>query len=527
MITVSQVTKGFGGRTLFEDVDVQFKAGHNYGLTGPNGSGKTTLMKILIGFEDADKGVVSRPKRTGYLRQDQGTFDAMRVLDVVIMGNARLWDAISGKEAIYARGEFTDADNEALGELECVVAEEDGYAAEAEAGKLLLGLGVPEDSHEGPLSRLQGGLKVRVLLAQALFGKPEALLLDEPTNHLDLESIQWLEEFLLAYDGVLVVISHDRRFLNAVCTDIADIDYQTVITYPGNYDEMVRTKAQIRQRVDKENAARDKKISQLTDFIARFGAGTRASQTRSRAKQIEKLRPDEVKRSNIARPFIRFPVTNRSGKDALEVRNLSKSYDRSIFSGINLQVSRGDKVAVLGRNGVGKTTLLNVLAGDVPPDTGMVVWGHETRVGYFRQEHRHEIAPGSTVFEWLFAWRPEVGQEVVRGILGRMLFSGADGAKPTGTLSGGEAARLMMCKLTLLEYNVLLLDEPTAHLDLESISALKEAIETYEGTMFYVTHDRDLASAASRILAYTAEGELVDYAGSLDEYLAWNARQAS
>jgi ATPase subunit of ABC transporter with duplicated ATPase domains len=527
VITLSELSKGFGGRTLFEHVDVAFKPGHNYGLTGPNGSGKTTLMRILIGLEEADTGRASRPKRTGYLRQDQGTFDAHRVIDVVIMGNPRLWDAIQAKEAIYARGEFSDADNEALGELECVVGEEDGYAAESEAARLLDGLGVPQAMHAQPLALLQGGLKVRALVAQSLFGKPDALLLDEPTNHLDMESIQWLEEFLLAYDGVLVVISHDRRFLNAVCTDIADIDYQTVITYPGNYDEMVRTKAQIRGRLEKENAGKEKKIAQLQDFIARFGAGTRATQTRSRARQIEKLRPDEIKRSNIVRPYIRFLVGDRrSGKDVLETRGLSKAWDRPIFTGFNMQLHRGDRVALLGANGIGKTTLLKTLAGDVAPDAGMVLWGHEVRMGFFRQEHRDEIAPGTTVFEWLFAHRPEVGQEQVRGILGRMLFSGADGAKPTATLSGGEAARLVMSKLILMEYNALLLDEPTAHLDLESISALKEAIEAYEGMVIYATHDRDLASAANRILAYTGENHLIDYKGTIDEYLDWHARVA-
>ncbi len=527
MITISKLSKGFGGRMLFEEIEVGFKPGHNYGLTGPNGCGKSTLMKIMIGLEEADSGRVSKPKRVGYLRQDQGTFDHLRALDVVIMGNERLWGAIQAKEEIYARGEYTDADNDALGELECVVAEEDGYAAEAEAARLLSGLGVAEAFHEQPLSLLQGGLKVRVLVAQALFGTPEALLLDEPTNHLDLESIQWLEEFLLEYDGVLVVISHDRRFLNAVCTDIADIDYQTVIVYPGNYDEMVRTKAQIRSRVEKENAAKDKKIEQLQDFISRFAAGTRASQTRSRAKQIEKLRPDEVKRSNIARPFIRFPVTQRSGKDVVSTKGLEKTFERTIFSNLNLDFHRGDKVAILGRNGIGKTTLLSTLCGDYQPTAGSVVWGHETRIGVFRQEHRHEIEPGTTVFEWLFNHRPEVGQEQVRSILGRMLFSGPDGAKPTATLSGGEAARLMMCKLILMEYNVLLFDEPTAHLDLESISALREAFEAYEGTLFYVTHDRDLAEAATRILAYTDETVLLDYRGPIDEYLAWTQKKAS
>ena len=524
MITVSNVTKGYGGRTLFDSVEVSFKPGHNYGLTGPNGAGKTTLMKILIGLEEADSGTISRPKRTGYLRQDQNAFDGNRVLDVVIMGNARLWGAIAAKEEIYQRAEFTDADNEALGELECVVAEEDGYAAESEAARLLAGLGVAQEFHQQPMGLLQGGLKVRVLVAQALFGKPDALLLDEPTNHLDLESIQWVEDFLIAYDGVLVVISHDRRFLNAVCTDIADIDYNTVITYPGNYDEMVRMKSQIRGRVEKESTAKEKKIAQLQDFISRFGAGTRASQTRSRAKQIEKLRPEEIKRSNIVRPYIRFTVTKPSGRDVLETRKLTKEFERPIFTNLELRLHRGDRVVLVGRNAIGKTTLLDVLAGVQKPTSGTVTWGHETSVGYFKQEHRNEIQPGTTVFEWLFNHRPVVGQEVVRGILGRMLFSGADGAKPTATLSGGEAARLVMCRLILLEHNVLLLDEPTAHLDLESISALREALETYEGTLIYVTHDRDLATAATRVWSYTEENHLVDYAGTIDAYLDWTAR---
>ncbi len=526
MITVSNVTKGYGGRTLFDGVEVAFKPGHNYGLTGPNGAGKSTLMKILIGFEEPDSGTISRPKRTGYLHQDQGTFDDFRVLDVVIMGNKRLWDAMAAKEEIYARAEFTDADNEALGELECVVGEEDGYSAESEAATLLAGLGVPQELQGLKMSMLQGGLKVKALVAQSLFGKPDALLLDEPTNHLDMESIEWLEEFLLAYDGVLVLISHDRRFLNAVCTDIADIDYETVITYPGNYDEMVRMKSQIRGKMDKDSAAKEKKIAQLSEFISRFAAGTRASQTRSRAKQIERLKPEEVKRSNIARPFIRFNVTNKSGKDVLTVKGITKAYERPIYTNFSTLVQRGDKIVVIGRNGIGKTTMLKTLAGDVKPDSGVIQWGHETSVGFFRQEHRHEVEPGRTAFDWLFQHRPVVGQEHVRGILGRMLFSGADGAKPTATLSGGECARLVMCRLMLLEHNVLLLDEPTAHLDLESISALREALEAYEGTLIYVTHDRDLASAANRVWAYIGENQFIDYAGNIDEFLDWQHKQA-
>jgi ATPase subunit of ABC transporter with duplicated ATPase domains len=526
MIAVNNVSKGFGGRLLFENVQVAFSPGNRYGLTGPNGSGKSTFMKILIAEEETDAGSVQLPRRVGWLRQEHTAFDEMRVLDTVIMGNKRLWDAMETKEEIYARAEFTDADNDMLGEMECVVAEEDGYSAESEAAVLLEGLGIHGEFHEGKMQHLQGGLKLRVLLAQALFGAPEALLLDEPTNHLDLDSIRWLEVFLTNYDGTLVVISHDRRFLNIVCNRIADIDFETIITYTGNYDDMVRTKAQMRGRIEKDNVDKAKKIEQLQTFIDRFKAGTRASQTRSRARQIEKLRPDEIKRSNIARPFIRFPSGIQSGRDVIEIKDLSKSFDGTpIFTNFNCQVARGDKVAVIGKNGIGKTTLLRSILGELEADSGFSRMGHQVTVGYFSQHHREDIEAGTTVYQWLFNHRPEVGEQEVRAVLGRMLFSGTDGAKPTGTLSGGEAARLMMCKLILKEYNLLLMDEPTNHLDLESISALRDAIEKYEGTIIYVTHDRDLASAATRIFAYAGENNLIDYDGSLGEYLDWLDKQ--
>lgn len=508
---------------LFRNVDVTFGRGVNFGLTGPNGAGKTTFMKLLIGAEDTDSGNISVPERTAWLKQDQAVFDQQRVVDTVIMGNKRLWQALQRREELYGKGELTDDEGVEIGELEMIVSEEDGYTAESEAAVLLSGLGIGHDDHERKMAELQGGLKVRVLLAQALFGRPDALLLDEPTNSLDIDSILWLEEFLLKYDGVLVVISHDRRFLNAVCDQIADIDFETIILYQGNYDEMVRTKANVRSRVEKDSSEREKKIAQLQDFIQRFKAGTRSSQTRSRAKQIERLRPDEVKRSNIARPFIRFPAGDESGRDVLSVRDLSHAYgDHTIFQGFHTEIQRGDKVAVLGRNGIGKTTLLRALLDPRNIAEGRVKWGHNTRIGKFMHDHREEIKPGSTVFEWLFAHRPVVGQEQVRAILGRMLFSGTDGGKPTGTLSGGEAARLSMCFLILKEFNVLVLDEPTDHLDLESISALKEAIEDYKGTVIYVTHDRDLASAANRIWMYPEPGKLVDFTGSLEDYLTWH-----
>ena len=468
MITVSDVSKGFGGRMLFENVDVSFAPGHNYGLTGPNGCGKSTFMKLLIGVEPADSGHVSLPERTAWLRQDHAAFDEHTAIDTVIMGNRRLYDAEKEKAVLYKKDEdeggLSHEEYDKLGELEMIVAEEDGYTAEADAAQLLAGLGIEEEDQSRSMAELQGGLKLRVLLAQALFGKPDALLLDEPTNHLDLDSIRWLEDFLIDYTGVLVVISHDRRFLNAVCDQIADIDYQTIITYPGNYDDMVRQKAQIRGRQEKDKVSKEKKIAQLQEFIAKFGAGTRASQTRSRSKQIEKLRPDEVKRSNIRRPFIRFEVDEPSGRDVLEVSELSFGYPDgtpNILTNFHTHVSRGDKVAILGKNGIGKTTLLKLLladrtAGDFPrkdvleASSGEVRWGHNVNIGWYKQEQREDIGEGSTVFEWLFDHRPQVGQEQVRAILGRMLFSGEDGKKPTGTLSGGECARLMMSKLILM-----------------------------------------------------------------------------
>lgn len=520
MITVSELTKTYGGRTLFENVNVKFTPGVNYGLTGPNGAGKSTFMKLLMKHDEPDHGHVSIPERTAYLRQDHYAFDDQRVIDTVIMGNRRLWDAMVQKELLYAKSELTNEDGALLGELECIVAEEDGYSAEAEAATLLSGLGIEESLHDMQMKNIQGGLKLRVLLAQALFGKPDALLLDEPTNHLDLDSIRWLEGFLIDYRGVLVVISHDRRFLNAICDQIADIDFESIILYPGAYDDMVRQKAEVRGRVEKENTERQQKISQLQDFISRFGAGTRASQTRSRARQIEKLKPDEIKRSNIARPFIQFPSGERSGKHVLNVRDLAGGYDGdAIFSGFSSIVARGEKVAIIGKSGVGKTTLVRTLLGQLAPLRGTIEWGHATRVGYMSQNHHDDVPNGVKMYEWLHSQRPTADEQHVRSILGRMLFSKEDGFKATDLLSGGERSRLLMSKIALMEYNVLFLDEPTNHLDLESISSLGEAIERYDGTIFYVTHDRDLASRANRLFAYDGQGKLHDFEGSIDAWL--------
>ncbi len=519
MITVNNISKSFGGRKLFEDVNTAFGPGKRFGLTGPNGAGKSTFMKILIGDLEPDSGSINRPKRLGILRQDHTLFDHMRVIDVVICGNKRLWDAMVEKEQLLAQPELTDEDGEKLGELECIVAEEDGYSAEAEAAVMLEGLGIVQASQERPLSELKGGFKLRVLLAQALFGNPQALLLDEPTNHLDLESIEWLEDFLISYNGVLVVISHDRHFLNSVCTHIADIDYETIIQYSGNYDDMVRQKAQIRGQVEAGNQKKLEKIKQLQDFVSRFAAGTRSTQAASRKKEIERLRPDEIKRSNIQRPYIKFEIDKPGGREVLTVHKLACGFgDTRLYSGLHLQVDRGDKVAVIGRNGVGKTTLIETLMGKIPALQGNIKWGHEINTGYFPQEHEGLIPPGFTVFNWMFEQKPEAGKEGVRSVLGRMLFSGEDGDKPTATLSGGERVRTILARLMLLKHNTLVLDEPTNHMDLEAISSLRDGIQTFPGTCIFVTHDRDLIETVANKIIAVENGRIDVYPGGWSEY---------
>ena len=367
MISVHGVSMRFGSKLLFDDVTTTFSAGRRYGLTGPNGSGKSTFMKLLTGDLAPQKGTVSSPAKLGVLRQDQFAFDQFRVIDTVIMGNLRLWRALQDRDALYARTELTDADGMRLGELEGIVGDEDGYTAESDAAVLLQGLDIPDELHERTMAELQGGQKVRVLLAQALFGHPQALLLDEPTNHLDLDSIHWLREFLVRYDGTLIVISHDRHFLNAVCTHTADIDYETIITYTGGYDEMVVAKTQIRSTIEAQNAQREKKIAQLNDFIARFSAGTRSSQVQSRRKEVERLQTTELARSNIQRPFIKFTMAGPSGKLALECSGVSKSYGaHRVVRAFSAMVNRGEKVVLVGRNGLGKTTLLKALLADSP-----------------------------------------------------------------------------------------------------------------------------------------------------------------
>jgi ATPase subunit of ABC transporter with duplicated ATPase domains len=541
LLTVNNITMRFGARILFEDVTCSFLDGRRYAITGPNGAGKTTLMKILSGEMEPSKGSITRPKKLGILRQDQFAFDKFRVIDTVIMGNRELWKALEERDTLHAKPHesLTDKDGMRLGELEGIIGEENGYTAEAEAAVLLDGLGVEDALHERKMSELQGGQKVRVLLAQALFGSPPALLLDEPTNNLDLDSVHWLQDYLCEYEGVLIVISHDRHFLNSVATYTADIDYQTVIMYPGGYDDMVVAKTQIRSSIEAENAQREKKIEQLNAFIARFSAGTRSRQVTSRRKEVERIQTSELAKSNIARPYIRFDVAKPSGRHPLETKGLKKSYDDlKVILPFTTSVGRGEKIALMGRNGAGKTTLLKSLLRNAPGyvdesdkkfliNGGTVTWGHEVSVGYFAQDHAESITKGMTTMEWLYQFRPQATQSELRGLLGQMLFSGDDGLKPTQALSGGESARLIFCKLMLQKPNVLVLDEPTNHLDLESINALNIALQKYEGTVLLVTHDHDVIDEVATRIWHFEGGHIEDFKGPYEEYMAMTGAKAA
>jgi ATPase subunit of ABC transporter with duplicated ATPase domains len=543
MISVNNVSMRYGARVLFDDVTCTFMAGRRYAITGPNGAGKSTLMRILTGELEPTKGNVARPKKFGVLRQDQFAFDDDRVIDTVIMGNTALWETLQEREALYAKphAELTDADGMRLGELEGIVGEEGGYTAESDAAILLDGLDVPAELHERKMGELQGGQKVRVLLAQALFGNPAALLLDEPTNHLDLDSVHWLQDYLCAYEGVLIIISHDRHFLNSVCTHVADIDYESVLMYVGGYDDMVMAKTSVRERIESENAQREKKIAQLQDFIARFGAGTRSAQATSRKKEIERLQTTVLARSNIARPYIKFDMKKPSGRHPLEFKTLRKSYgELKVIEGFSANLERGEKIALLGRNGAGKTTLIRSLIRNAPGfideserhfgvDAGTVRWGHEVAVGYFGQEHTldKESEGHLTILEWLAQWDTLAGQQELRGLLGQMLFSGEDASKPIKALSGGETARILFCRLMLQKPNFLVFDEPTNHLDLESINALNIALQRFDGTVLLVTHDHDVIDEVATRLWHFDHGHIEDFKGPYEDFLIQQQRKAT
>ncbi len=542
MILLSNLTKRFGPKILFENVTMQFDPGKRYGLTGANGSGKSTLVKMLAGGEESDTGSIEIPGslRLGVLKQDHYAYDKERLLDAVMMGNKALWSALHEKERLLA-GEVTDEVGLRLAELEGTIAEEDGYVAESNAGELLVGLGLPTDKHEDTMSTLPPGYKLRVLIAQVLFGRPDVLLLDEPTNHLDLDSIRWLERFLTdEYKGTLVVVSHDRHFLNAVVTHIADIDYQTITVYTGSYNDFVDAKYENRARAQAQNAAAKKKIADLQQFVDRFGShASKSKQAQSRVKQIEKLEVKELKRSSLVRPFVRFELDKPSGRDVLRVDGVDKAFGKGadkkvIFKGLCLNLNRGDKLAVIGANGIGKSTLLKLMVGaadgldedtrreTLKPDKGEIRWGHETSVGYFAQDHHEaigETAKGMNAFQWLYQFDKEAPQEQVRGILGRLLFSGEAALKPTEALSGGECARLLLAKLLLCKNNVLVMDEPTNHLDIESIEGLLDGLRLFTGTVVVVSHDRHFVDEVATRIIELRPGQVNDFGGTYEEYL--------
>jgi ATPase subunit of ABC transporter with duplicated ATPase domains len=522
MITLNKISKSFGSRVLFDDVTITFSAGNRYGLTGPNGSGKTTLLKIIMGMEEATSGTVTLPDRVGILRQNIEAFRDEKVLDVVIMGNKRLWDALKERDSLY-EVEMTDDVGMRLGELEGIIAEEDGYSADTNAEILLTGMGVPAEYVQETMHAIPTDIQFRVLLCQALFGDPQALLLDEPTNHLDLESIGWLEKFLCQYKGTLVVISHDRHFLNSITTHIADIDYDTIIIYPGNYDSMIVAKSSVRDRAESESKSKEKKIAQLREFVSRFGAGTRASQVQSRLREISRLQPQDLKKSNIQRPYIRFiPHEKAPGKIVLKAEQISKSYDgQSVIKDFSLEIVRGDKIGVIGNNGRGKTTLLKMLAQALTPDSGETEVGHQVLLSYFPQNHAElvEKKGDKNAFDWLKERRPGIYDQDIRSVMGKLLFGGDDAFKPVATLSGGETARLILSGMMLGDHNVLILDEPNNHLDLEAVSALAWGLEEYKGTVVVASHDRDLiGTVATKIIAFEADG-IHCFDGTLDEYL--------
>jgi len=528
-ISLKAITKKVGPRLLFEEITVTFNANSRYGLTGPNGAGKSTLLKIVIGSEEPTSGSVSLPRKVGFLNQNIEPFHNHKVLDVVIMGNARLWNALTERDKLY-EADMTDDVGIRLGELEEIVNEEDGYNAESDAEILLTGMGIPAEMHHEKMHTIPTDRQFRVMLCQALFGNPDALLLDEPTNHLDLESIGWLERFLHNYKGILVVVSHDRHFLNAVTTHIADIDYETLIIYPGNYDQMLVAKTAVRERTELENKSKEKKVAQLREFVAKFGAGTRASQVQSRLREIERLEPQELKKSNIQRPYIRFyPPEKPSGQGVFKLTEVSKGYTgKPVIHNFSLEVMKGDKIGVIGNNGKGKSTLLKMLAGVLPVDGGRLEIGHQVQIGYFPQNHSEVIDKKSamTAFDWLKKRREGVYDQDVRSILGKMLFSGDDAFKPISHLSGGETARLIIGGMMLCNYNVLLLDEPNNHLDLEAVSALSWALQDFKGTVLFASHDRDLiGNAASKIIAFEENRPRL-FEGKLDEYFATKPRSS-
>ena len=524
MLSTTNLTMQFGAKALFENVSVEFGNGNRYGLIGANGSGKTTLMKILGGDLEPSSGHVSLSsgERLGKLRQDQFAFEECTVLDTVIMGHAELWRVKQERDRLYALPEMTDEEGMAVAHVEVEFAELGGYAAESRAGELLSGVGIPLEQHSGLMSAVSPGWKLRVLLAQALFADPDILLLDEPTNNLDIHTIQWLEELISNINSTVIIISHDRHFLNSVCTHMADLDYGELRIYPGNYDEYMQASTLVRDQLLADNDKKKEKMAELQGFVSRFSANaSKAKQATSRARQLEKIQLEEVKPSSRQNPYLVFNQERKLYRNALDGKDLSKSFgDLRLFHKMRLHVEAGERIAIIGSNGLGKTTLLRCLMGELTTDAGEIKWAENARIGYFAQDYAPEFAEDMTLFDWMCQWRGERDDDqVIRGVLGRLLFGQDQVNRSVKVLSGGEKGRMLFGKLTLQKPNVLILDEPTNHLDMESIESLNSALEKYDGTLLFVSHDREFVSSlATRIIEFTPRG-IQDFKGTYEDYL--------
>ena len=524
VLSTHQLTMQFGAKPLFENVTVEFGEGNRYGLIGANGSGKTTLMKILGGDLEPSSGNVSLSsgERLGKLRQDQFAFEDYTVLDTVMMGHAEFWRIKQERDRLYGLSELSTEEGMAIAQIEGEYAELDGYSAEARAGELLTGVGIPLEQHGGLMSAVAPGWKLRVLLAQALFADPDILLLDEPTNNLDIHTIQWLEELLGTINSTIIIISHDRHFLNSVCTHMADLDYGELRIYPGNYDEYMRASTLVREQLLAENDKKREKMAELQGFVSRFSANaSKAKQATSRARQLEKIQLEEVKPSSRQNPYLVFQQERRLYRHALDGKDLGKSFgELQLFHKLRLHIEAGERVAIIGANGLGKTTLLRCLLGEIALDAGVIKWAENAQIGYFPQDYAAEFAQDLSLFDWMSQWRGEKDDDqTVRGILGRLLFGQDQVGRPVQVLSGGEKGRMLFGKLTLQRPNVLILDEPTNHLDMESIESLNTALEKFDGTLLFVSHDREFVSSlATRIIEFTAQG-IEDFKGSYEDYL--------
>jgi ATPase subunit of ABC transporter with duplicated ATPase domains len=528
MLATSNVAIQFGAKPLFEQVTVKFSDGNRYGLIGANGSGKSTLMKLLGGELEASAGdvMLQAGMRLGRLNQNQFAYEDERVLDVVMRGHAELWQAMQQRDRIYADPNASDEDYMKAAELEGVFAEYGGYDAEARAGSILTDAGIQESRHAGPMREVPPGLKLRVLLAQALFSKPDVLLLDEPTNNLDIHSIRWLERALNNYDATMVIISHDRHFLNQVCTHIADLDFQQLKIYPGNYDDFMLASVQARQRVEAANAKAKDRISDLQEFVRRFSANaSKARQATSRKKQLEKIKIEEIRPSSRQNPYIRFEQAKKLYRGAVSVDKLSFSYpgpDGPVLKNLTFNIEAGERVAVIGPNGVGKTTLMRCLAGELTPSSGRITWVENAQPGYMPQDPQAEFEPPCDLFTWMSQYTGKADDDqLVRATLGRLLFSGDETKKSVSVLSGGEKGRMIYGKLMLMKPNVLLMDEPTNHMDMETIESLQIGLEHYAGTLVFVSHDREFVGGlATRIIELKPQCGVADFKGTYDEYLA-------